>query len=127
MPKPQSRRDKNVVTIADWEQLYRITFTDYERGLLNTSDPLLIGEMDGQHRFLLRMALTPLRCPACPGIICQRSAGWQTEEVSHPDNAYECPFCHAQLTWGLGLAGDQWFTLTPGQTITIGGEVPPSE
>jgi hypothetical protein len=127
MPKSQPRPSKNVMTIEDWEQLYNIAFTDYERRLLTTGDPLLLDEMDGQHKFLLRMALTPLKCPACPGIICQRSAGWQTEETRRADDAYECPFCHAGLTWGLGLAGDQWFTLTPGQTITIGGEVPPSE
>jgi hypothetical protein len=125
MPKSQPSPARREPTLEDYEQLYTITFTDFERMLLR--EKTLLTPLDKQHRYLLQMALTPLKCPGCQGVICQRSAGWQTEETSRPDDAYECPFCHAKLTWGLALiGGDQWFTLNPGQTITV-GEVPPSE
>lgn len=111
---------RKMLTPDQLQELYGITFSDGERILLTRSNDLL-NMREEQWAYLLKMALTPLRCPACQGVICQRSADrdWNPQ-IHMPDDAYVCPLCQAQLTWYLEITGGQGFTLNPGQTITIG-------
>ena len=103
-------------------ELFGIRLTDKERTLLTHKDDML-DPYDVQRKYILRMALQTIVCPACGTPICQRSAGGPKPEddTPVPDDSYVCPKCEAKLTWHLGMiGGEQWFTLNPGQTITTG-------
>jgi hypothetical protein len=99
-------------------------FTDREAMLLSTA-PALLSPNDRQRAFILYGQVSPIQCPACLGDICRLAAS--TSDASpHPDDAYQCNRCDALLHWHLGLyAGQEWFTLRPGQTITVPSEPPP--
>ena len=106
------------VPLDQIEALFGITFTDHERMLLTTSKALL-STREQQASYILAMGLQTCQCPACPYLLCQRSASIEPFDPasSAPDDAYACPNCKAALTWHLGMiGGGQWFTLTyPGQ------------
>lgn len=106
------------VPLDQIEALFGITFTDHERMLLTTSKALL-STREQQASYILAMGLQTCQCPACPYLLCQRSASIEPFDPasSTPDDAYACPNCKAALTWHLGMiGGGQWFTLTyPGQ------------
>lgn len=105
--------------IAKIEETYGIALAVQEHVLLETANGCL-DPVEAQNKFLLMMALRPLRCPACLGLICQRSAitagvgvkGMSFRSSTRAD-VYECPLCHVRLVWHLGLNGDPWFTLHP--------------
>jgi len=81
-----------------------------------------------QRRHVLLYALQPIACPACLRPTCRRACAqvWEDNKAT-PDDAYACHRCGARLVYHMGLiAGQQWFTLQPGQTITA-GEVPAGE
>jgi hypothetical protein len=105
------------------QELYGITFTDRERMLLTTGNDLLT-VLDQQSKYVLARAVEPIPCPGCGVLTCRRAActlPWD-DTTAIPDDAYACrfPSCGAKLIWHLGLiGGDQWFTLAPGQTVTI--------
>jgi hypothetical protein len=105
------------------EQLYQIKLTERQRLLLTTSKALL-APLEQQAAYLMRMALTPCKCPACKAVICLASAaddGYNPESsVVTSDDSYGCPFCQARLHWFLTLSGHQGFELQDGQTITTG-------
>lgn len=107
-------------TIGTLEQVFRITLGKQQRMLL-TTPPGLLDPIERQHAYLLRMALTPVPCPACQIAICQLSASPDGFDPggSVPDDSYVCPRCGAKLTWNLALAGTQSFTLNAGQTVTV--------
>jgi hypothetical protein len=105
--------------LSDLEQLYGIKFTPQEWTWL-TNQPAMLDPIERQRRYLLQMHLLPLSCPACNGWICVRSARLGDGREQASDDAYQCPICTARLTWHLGLvAPEQWFTLSPGQTVTV--------
>lgn len=99
--------------------LYRIELTAQER-FLWASSPRLLTPLDQQRAYLLGRSLAPMQCPACGGLICVRSASGPDDiDGVYPDDAYSCPFCQARLTWHLSVTGTTWFTLSPGQQVTI--------
>ena len=110
------------VTPHQAEGLYGIELTEHEKVLLTTTKALL-SPLERQEQFILNVALEPVKCPACPALICQRSAapgGVFDMTASTPDDSYECPSCHIRLTWNMALFGaGQWFTINPGQTVTV--------
>jgi len=109
-------------TIDGVQQRFAIRFTDYELRLLTTSDGLLSSPSSQQKKFVLRQELRPLQCPACLGETCRLAsdAGGGSESV------YVCNRCDAALFWHLGFVeGWEWFTLLPGQTITV-PQTPPA-
>jgi hypothetical protein len=110
------------ITPQEAEGLYGITLTEHEKMLLTTTKELL-RPIERQEQYILRMALEPVKCPACPLIISRRSAiagGVFDMRGSIPDNAYECPNCHVKLTWHIELfGGGQFFSIQPGQTVTV--------
>jgi len=112
---PATDKTNRQITIEMIAEVYQITLTDRMRFLLDTS-PDLLDPLDVQRRYLLRMALVRISCPACKGIICQVSAQtgeYDTEGCKHvSDDSYACPFCHAGLTWVLdALTGQQFFDI----------------
>lgn len=107
------------MNLAKLEQLYGFRFDDEERRVLTaeTDGNLLRGALDPiakQHAFVLTVALQPLACPMCGGIICQRSAAkvWKFNGGRpESDDDYQCPLCDAQLSWHISpFGGGQWFT-----------------
>lgn len=113
----------NSVDVDKLAALFDVTFTDREKVLLTSSRDLL-SHLDRQRAYLLHMALTAMQCPACSSVICQRSAAPDPDNFAEfgggtPDDSYVCPHCGSKLTWRLGLfAGQMWFVLNPGQTVT---------
>jgi hypothetical protein len=101
---------------------YGITLRDEEVFWLTTPADLLT-PLERQHRFLLQKALEPLQCPACLRAVCLRSTepGWNPRKAGD-DTTHICPLCQAKLHWHLGITGDSWYTLLPGQTIVTGHE-----
>lgn len=102
------------------ETLYQITLNDRQRYLLTMPEPRTPREE--QARYLLRIALQPIPCPVCKGMLCQVSAstkGYDPESSEvHGDNSYACPFCGAKLHYYLLLfGGGHGFDLQPGQRV----------
>lgn len=116
--------DRKPLAPGHYAELYGLTFTEHELMLLNTVDRGLLTPIQRQEQYILGLALQPLRCPGCGGVTCRRAAyTGQDFTAGHepvPDDAYACQICHVRLEWHLALiGGDQWFTLAPGQTVTI--------
>lgn len=102
-------------------QMYGLALTGRERGLLTAPQPeLLLSAVDQQERYVLARSLEPSRCPACGYITCRRAAVREQDAADRsevPDDGYLCRNCGADLTWNLGMRGEQWFTLTlPGRS-----------
>jgi len=107
-------------TIGDVQQRYAIQFSPEELRLLTTSDGLLFS-LDQQRKFLLRQELRSLQCPACLGETCRLASDTGEED----GDRFTCNRCGARLYWHLGFVeGWEWFSLLPGQTITV-PETPP--
>jgi hypothetical protein len=123
--------------IESLEGLYGLTFTDREKALI-TALPGALTPIDAQRAYLLKLALQRLYCPGCNGITCRLAACTLRERFSEmetgpatgwgaiPDDSYECPLCTARLKYHMSLiAGFDFFTLQPGQTILV-PDVPPT-
>ena len=97
--------------IAAAEALYETELTPREHWLLTQRRDLL-GPLEKQEVYILRMSLIPLPCPACGVFTCQLAA---VEEGVLPaqatDDDYRCRKCATPLTWHLGITGDQFFTV----------------
>jgi hypothetical protein len=112
---------------------YGLTFTDTEIDLLTYPDDLL-DPIERQHRYLLRIGLQPIQCPACHGLICQRSAALTARDPDEPtpvspqhskstDGNYECNRCGAALTsYVLLFGGGTGFDLTEPVNKTPGAQ-----
>ena len=85
----------------------------------------LLDPIEKQRAYILRLGLEPQQCPACHGLICQRSAALAAQDPDEPtpvapqhsdkraDSDYECNRCGTPLTYCTGLfITDTWFTTT---------------
>jgi hypothetical protein len=125
--KPINQPRLHQMTAAELAEFYSITFTPRELDLLNggsTAEPEYLRDpLDAQRIAVLRLDLTPVPCPACGLVICRRSAYTGDPDPDRPggwnDDANACPHCKAKLTWHLSIVGEQWFTLSPGQAVTV--------
>lgn len=102
------------------EERLQITLTDHERMLLTTSKSLL-SPRESQEAFLLGIALGGRQCPACLSTICQHAAARGGLDLGKhtPDDDYECPRCHAHLTWMVPLMGEPFFTISPDEARPV--------
>lgn len=110
-------------------KLYSVSFTETELHLLTTptssgrSRSGLTG-LESQRAYLLHLALEPMECPACHGITCLRASALNPDANGSGhgtgDFDYACHHCKAKLRYHLGLiAGEQWWSLQPGQTVRV--------
>jgi hypothetical protein len=94
---------------------YGLTFTSTEIDLLMYPESLL-DPIEKQRLHLLRVGLQSSQCPACHGLICQRSAALTAKDPDEPtpvtpqrsrssDADYECNRCGVKLTYWVQLFG----------------------
>jgi endogenous inhibitor of DNA gyrase (YacG/DUF329 family) len=97
--------------VATVEALYGASLGPRERLLLTTRKDLL-GPLEKQEAYILRMAIVAVPCPACGEPTSQWAAGGEdllTTPVA--DEEYRCHRCGTPLVWHLTITGQQFFTV----------------
>lgn len=103
------------------EERTGLTLTEEERRLLTTPKDVL-GNLDGQRKYLLGIDLASRQCPACLSTICRLAAlrdGRENIGGHHPDGDHWCPRCGARLTWNVAFVGDPFFTIHPSEARPV--------
>ncbi|HEX4399690.1 MAG TPA: hypothetical protein VH136_18770 [Trebonia sp.] len=94
--------------LADWERRFG-ELTEPERELLTAAGPS--STIDGQRRYVLRMFMNPMRCPACLRLVPARQALGHAIHHKVPGDRFTCPHCRRELERVVPFIGSESWRL----------------